>query len=229
MRSLLLILVIVIIIVGAAIYRFWPRAEISMPEKNLANKKIVIVIAFRDFRDEEYFVPREILTEAGAEIKTASNKTGKAIGTDGGEVDVDLSVSEVNPAEFADLQGKSSHDSIQSISSFDAVVFIGGPGCLDNLDNENSYNLAKEAISENKALAAICVSPVILAKAGVLKGKNATVWSSPLDKSAINILKENGANYQAESVVVDGKIITANGPSAAEEFAQKIIEILSKK
>ncbi len=197
-----------------------------MPEKNLTGKKIVIVIAFKDFRDEEYFVPREILQESGAEIKTVSNKMGKAIGADGGEVNVDLLVSEVNPAEFDDLQRKSSHNSIQSISSFDAVVFVGGPGCLGNLDNEDSYKLLKEAVAQDKVLAAICISPVILAKAGVLQGKRATVWSSPLDKSGVNILKENGAIYQGESVVVDGKIITADGPAAAAEFAKTIIDVI---
>ncbi len=198
----------------------------TMSEKILEGKKIAMVIAFRDFRNEEYFVPKEILEKAGAEIKTASNKKGKAIGADGGEVDVDLLVSEVNPAEFADLQSKSSHDSIQSISSFDAVVFVGGPGCLENLDNENSYNLVKETVAKNRLLASICVSPVILAKAGVLKNKSATVWSNALDKSAIEILEQNGANYQAQDVVVDGKIITANGPDAARKFADTLIGVL---
>ena len=126
--TLLIIGIISIIIVGVLIYQNLPKKEIIMPGKNLENKKIVMIIAFRDFRDEEYFVPKEILEKAGAEIKTASNRIGTAIGTDGGNVKVDLLVSEINPAELADLQSKSSRDSIQSISSFDAVVFIGGPG-----------------------------------------------------------------------------------------------------
>ena len=176
---------------------------------NLQEKKIAIIIAFRDFRDEEYFTPREILEKAGAEIKNASNKIGTAIGADGGEVGIDLLVSELNPAEF------------------DAVVFIGGPGCLKNLDNEDSYRVAKETISQNKVLAAICISPTILAKAGVLNGKKATVWSSLLDKSAVKILKEKGAIYQDTPVVVDGKIITGSGPAAAKEFGEAIIKVLT--
>lgn len=195
-----------------------------MNEKNLKGKKIIMIVAFRDFRDEEYFVPKEILEKAGAEIKTASNKKGIALGSDGGEAEVDFLVEDLNPAEFADLQGKSSHDSI--LSSFDAVVFIGGPGCLKNLDNELSYRIARETMAKDKVLAAICISPVILAKSGVLKGKQATVWSSPFDKSPINILKENGALYQDPSFVVDGKVVTANGPLVAREFAESIIEVL---
>ena len=200
-----------------------------MPEEKLADKKIVMIIAYRDFRDEEYFVPKEILEGAGAEVKTASNQMGRALGADGGEVEIDLLVKDLNPAEFDDLQRKSSHNSIQSISSFDAIVFIGGPGCLGNLDNENSYQVAKETVSQNKILASICISPIILAKAGVLKGKKATVWSSPMDRSPVKILEENGAIYQDELVVVDGKIITGNGPGAAKEFGEAIVEVLTEE
>ena len=171
--------------------------------------KVVIIIAFQDFRDEEYFVPKEILEGAGAEVKTASNQMGRALGADGGEVEVNLLISEIDPADFG------------------AVVFIGGPGCLENLDNENSYKVAKETVFQDKVLASICISPIVLAKAGVLKGKKATVWSSPMDKSPVKILEENGAIYQDDLVVVDGKIITGNGPAAAEQFGKAIVGILT--
>ena len=202
---------VILLIVGVLIYQNLTKEEISMPEKTIENKKIAMIIPFKDFRDEEYFVPKEILEEAGAEMKTASNQMGRALGADGGEVDVDLLVSDLNPADF------------------NVVVFIGGPGCLENLDNENSYKVAKETVSQNKVLASICISPIILAKAGVLKGKKATVWSSPMDKSPVKILEENGAIYQDESVVVDGKIITGNGPDAAKEFGEAIVKVLTGK
>jgi protease I len=216
-----------IMVIGFLVYQNLTKKEIIMP-KTLENKKIVIIVAFRDFRDEEYFVPKEILEKAGAEIKTASNRIGTAIGADGGEVKVDFLVSEINQAEFDDLQHKSSHNSIQSISFFDAVVFIGGPGCLENLDNESSYQVAKDTVLQGKVLASICISPVILAKAGVLKGKKATVWSSALDKSAIEILEENEAIFEDKLVVADGKIITGNGPAATEEFGMKVVEVLAQ-
>lgn len=169
-------------------------------------KKVVLVIAYRDFQDREYSVTKEVLEEAGIEVKTASNEKGTAEGGTGSKAAVDLLAAEVKPADF------------------DAVVFIGGPGALDYLDNEISYNLIKETIKQNKILAAICISPVILAKAGVLKNKKATVWWSFLDKEPIKILKENGAEFIDKKVVSDGKIITANGPAAAEEFSKEIID-----
>ncbi len=192
----------------------------------MKKKKIAMIIAFRDFRDEEYFVPKDILEGAGVEIKTVSTQEGTAIGADGGEAEIDLLIKDLNPAEFADLQGKSSHDSIQSISSFDAVVFIGGPGCLKYLDTEDSYRVAKETVLQQKVIAAICISPVILAKAGVLEGKQATVWSSPMDREPVRALKDYGAVYQDAPVVIDGKIITGNGPAAAKRFTEAIIDIL---
>ena len=179
-----------------------------MPTNVLKNKKIVMIVAFRNFRDEECFIPKKIFEAKGAEVKTASNKKGIAIGSEGGELNVDFLVEEVD------------------LNDFEAVIFVGGSGCLKALDNELSYNLIKKTASQNKLLGAICISPVILAKAGVLSGKKATVWSSPLDKSAIEILKKAGADYQSKPVIADGKIITAAGPFAAKQFAEEIIKTL---
>ena len=211
-----LIIVILVVVAGVFIFKNLTKMEVAQKEeiimpKTLENKKIAIVIAFRDFRDAEYFVPKEILEKAGVKIITVSTKLGMSIGADGGDTEVDLLVKNLN------------------VANFDAVVFIGGPGCLQYLDNENSYKVARETIEKNKILGSICISSVILAKAGVLSGKRATVWSSPLDRGPVKILKENGVIYDDKDVVVDGKIITANGPGAAEEFGQKLVDLLTNQ
>lgn len=208
-------IIAIMVIVGVLAYKNLSKKEIKeistpMTKESLTGKNVAMIIAFKDFRDEEYFVPKGILEAAGAEIKTASSQKGTAIGADGGEVEVNLLVSEINPADF------------------DAVIFIGGPGTLKYLDNEDSYKVVQETVSQEKVLAAICIAPVILAKAGVLGGKKATVWSSPLDKSAVKILEENGAIFQDELIVVDGKLITGNGPTAAKEFGETLVETLSQ-
>lgn len=172
---------------------------------NLQNKKIAMIIAYKDFRDEEYFIPRDIFIQAGISVFTISEKKGIAIGVNGGEAIVDLILEELNCPDF------------------DAIVFIGGDGMVKNIDNEEYHKIARDAVEYNKILGAICISPAILANAGVLDNKNATVWSDIMNKSAIKILKENNAIYQDKSVVIDNKIITANGPSSAQEFAQAII------
>lgn len=172
------------------------------------SKKIAMIIAFKDFKDEEYFTPRGILEESGAEIKAVSDELGTASGIDGGEAKIDIKLSDLN------------------VSDFDVVVFIGGPGALEHLDNQDSYKIAKDAVGQDKVLAAICISPTILAKAGVLQGKKATVWTSPLDKNPKKVLEENGAEYQDKNIVTDGNIITGNGPGAAKEFGMAIVKVL---
>ena len=168
-----------------------------------------MVLAHRDFRDEEYFIPRNIFQSNGFTIVTVSNSNEKAVGMFGGEAKVDLIIANLNPQDF------------------DAVLFIGGSGSVNYLDNLDFHNTARKTLESNKVLGAICFAPAILAKAGVLKGKKATVWSDTMNKKAVRILQENGAIYQNEPVVVDGKIITANGPVAAEKFGQTVFGVLT--
>lgn len=174
-------------------------------------KKILMVVSWRDFRDEEYFVTRQILEKAGIKAATASMRRGMALGSLGGEVEVDLLLAEAN------------------LEDFDGIIFVGGPGAHQHINNPAFHKIAQEALGAGKILAAICIAPAILAKAGVLKGKKATVWSSALDRSAVKILQDNGALYSSEPVVQDSNIITANGPAAAMEFGQKIIEVLRQE
>jgi protease I len=175
------------------------------------NKKIAMIIAFRNFRDEEYFITKATLEDAGADITTVSESLGKAIGSYGEDTNVDLLLDNLK------------------VTDYDAIVFVGGSGAYKYFDNERCHQIAKETLSRGKILAAICASPTILAKAGVLDGKKATVWSNSMDKSLIKILKDEGAIYRAESVVKDGNIITGNGPAAAKDFAQEIIKSLTIK
>lgn len=172
-------------------------------------KKILFIIAKEGFREEEFFVPAEILRKADHQILVASdgNPGETAIGADGGEAKIYFNFNEIDPRDF------------------DLIVFVGGPGALKHLDNETSYKIAKKTVAEGGKLAAICIAPTILAKAGVLAGKRATVWTSSLNKKSIDVLKENSAIYVDEPVVVD-EIITANSPEAAEEFGNALLKIL---
>ena len=178
--------------------------------RELEGKKIAMIIAFRDFRDEEYLIPKKILSSAGAEIITASASLGRAIGKLGGEAEVNLLLENLK------------------VEDYQAILFVGGQGAFKYIDDQTSHQIAREAVKNNKVLGAICIAPLILAKAGVLQGKKAVVWSSVMDKSAVKILKESGAVYQDSQVVVDGRIITANGPQSAKKFAEAIIKILSE-
>ncbi len=169
-------------------------------------KKIVVVIASKEFRDPEYFVPKEILAKAGIEVVTASSigkDEGPAVGAEGGEVMPDLKIDEIQA------------------NGYDGIVFVGGTGAQEYFDNPVALKLAQDFSGQGKIVAAICVAPVILANAGILKGKKATVFSSQSQ-----VLQDKGANFTDEAVVQDGNIITSNGPAAAQEFGEKLVEAL---
>ncbi|MGH9554013.1 MAG: DJ-1/PfpI family protein [Terriglobales bacterium] len=179
-----------------------------MAEKRLAGTTVLMVIAPDQFRDEELFTPEKILTENGATVRIASTKLGEAKGMLGGTAKPELTIADAKAHEY------------------DAVVVVGGMGSPDYLwDDAKLHALIRELHKENKVIAAICLSGAVLANAGVLNGKRATVWPMPESLAA---LKEGKAQYVEQPVVHDGKTITANGPEAAHEFAELIVSELSK-
>ena len=196
----LFIFVLLILLAGCASP---PTISTNFEVKDMA--KVLFVIAHDGFRDEECFKPKEVLKDQ--EVIIASTETTPATGSLGGQITPDITMDEA----------------LNRINEFDAVVFVGGPGANVYFDNPTAHKIAQNA---KNVLAAICISPVTLAKAGVLKGKRATVWDDGQGTQA-NILKENGAIYVAEDVVVDGNIITANGPKAATKFGEAILKKLS--
>jgi protease I len=172
---------------------------------NISGKRIVMIIAPQNFRDEELIHTREELEGAGGNVTVASSTTGTITGMFGATATPDITLDQVN------------------VDDYDAVIFVGGSGSEVYFNNSTAINIAQNAYSKNKLLTAICIAPSILANAGLLQGKRATVWAG--DKY-INILKSKGANYTGEDVTQDGRIITANGPEAARQFGKTIVNNL---
>lgn len=168
-------------------------------------KKVLMVIASNIFRDEEYFEPKKILNQAGIKVVTASSGLNEATGTLGAKVKPEVLLSEVKSADY------------------DAVVFVGGAGSREYWNDKKAHAIAKETLAQGKTLAAICIAPVTLARAGVLKNKKATVF--PEEKDA---LMDAGAKYISAPAVQDGNIITASGPGAAGEFGRLILKNLTQ-
>ena len=102
------------------------------------------------------------------------------------------------------------------------IVFVGGPGAPVYQTNQDALRIAQETINLNKLLCAICIAPTILAVAGVLKNKRATVWNE--DKQQQAFLEKYGATYTGEPVTIERNIITCNGPAYVKEFAKAILE-----
>ncbi len=174
----------------------------------MENNKILMLLAYRDFRDEEYLVPRSVFEEEGFVVQVASSHKGVAVGVQGNEAEVDLELPEVKTENYR------------------GVVLVGGAGALKCLDNENVYRIVQEAVQKKLLLGAICIAPLILTNAGVLRGKKATVYSSPMEKKGVKALREGGALYKPEGVVRDGLMVTGDGPDSAERFARVAVDIL---
>ncbi len=170
--------------------------------------KALIILVPKDFRDEEFNVPKERLEAAGVDVTVAGLESGSARGMLGLSAEPDVLLDEVN------------------VSDFDVLLVPGGRGSIQYLwNNSMVLQLVKQAYSEGKVVASICLSGVVLANAGILEGKNATVFPT---QDTVRILKEKGANYLDKGVVVDGNIITAKGPENAAEFTDAILRKLSE-
>ena len=106
----------------------------------------------------------------------------------------------------------------------DVLAFVGGAGSSQYFKDQTAHDTAWHFYNQGKIVAAICSAPVILAEAGLLKGKKATVF--PGDKEH---LTANGVIYTGSQVEVDGRLITGNGPEAAEPFAKGLLALLEKQ
>ncbi len=173
----------------------------------MTGKKVVLVVAFEGYQQAEYGEPKRLLEEAGVTVTTASNQLGAAIAKDGSTTPVDMLVQNIN------------------VDAYDAIIFIGGPGALDALDNESSYTVIKQAYRKQKIVGAICISTRILAKVGILQDKKATGWNG--DQELETLYRAQNVTYVNQDVVVDDLIITAAGPAAAIHFGETIIRLLT--
>lgn len=173
------------------------------------SQKILMVIAPEEFRDEELNIPRHLFQARGMHVDVASTVLGEAKGMLGAKELI--------------------HLSLQTISSkdYDAILIVGGMGSPKHLwHNLQLHEIVRCAKVECKVIGAICLSGAALAHAGLLHGKKATVYETP---EALEALKAGGAYYTAEPVTVDGYVITANGPEAAEAFGQAVLKVLQQQ
>lgn len=181
------------------------QEEAAEEQTPTTGKRVVMVIACKDFRDEELQTPQKILDDAGHEVIVASTATQGCTGMKGAQVDPDMLIENVVADEY------------------DAMVFVGGTGSAKYYDDEQVLELARESEKQGLIVAAICLAPGILARAGILEGRKATAYDDEMTRKAF---EEGGADYTGSKVTVDGVIVTGNGPEAAEAFGDKLAEML---
>jgi protease I len=176
---------------------------------DLSGKKIAI-IATDHFEEAELVTPRDELTKAGAEVKVFS-PSGQPIQAVEGDTE---------PTQKVDVDGSLSD---VDVSAFDAVVVPGGTVNADHLRvDEDAQSIVKEAYDSDKVLAVICHGPWLLVNAGLAEGRRLTSYAS---LSAD--LKNAGATWVDEEVVVDGSLITSRDPDDLPAFVDAISTALA--
>jgi 4-methyl-5(b-hydroxyethyl)-thiazole monophosphate biosynthesis len=163
--------------------------------------KAVLFLA-NGFEDIEVASIIDSLRRGGVEVVVAGLHAGIIEGKFGIKVVPDTTIEEVD------------------VDAVDTVILPGGNLCYTSLGRDRKVlDSIKKAFERGKIVAAICGAPSVLAKAGVLKGKNATIYPGAEGELT-------GAKPSTERVVVDGTVVTSQGPGTAIEFGVTLVKLL---
>jgi 4-methyl-5(b-hydroxyethyl)-thiazole monophosphate biosynthesis len=161
-----------------------------------------LVLMAEGFEEIELTSIVDILRRGGVTVTIAGLKDGLITGSRGIKMQPDVTL-----------------DGIKEM--YDIIILPGGSPGYVNLGNDRRViDLVKRYNAEGKIVAAICAGPSVLVKAGILGGKKVTIF-----KGMENELKN--AVYVDKTVVVDGNILTSQGPGTAMEFAIELLKRLT--
>jgi protease I len=174
-------------------------------KNELKHKKVAILVA-NGFEQVEMTEPRKALQEAGADADIVSPEKGKVNGWQftewGDSFPVDV------PLDEADAD------------DYDALLLPGGVMNPDKLRmNPMAVEFVRAFFAAGKPVAAICHAPWTMINAGVVEGRKLTSYGS------IQVdLKNAGANWVDEEVVVDNGLVTSRRPDDIPAFNCKMVE-----
>lgn len=173
---------------------------------NQLNGKKVAVIVTNGFEEVELTAPKEALESAGAHVEIISPESGSVKAWDkkdwGNEYQVDKNINDVSP-----------HD-------YNALLLPGGVMNPDKLRmNEKVVDFVKHFMDEGKPIAAICHGPWTLIETGKLNGREVTSYPSLKTD-----LRNAGALWLDQEVVVDQGLVTSRNPHDIPAFNKKMIE-----
>jgi protease I len=172
---------------------------------SLSNRKVAILTE-EGFEQVELTSPKAALEAAGAKVDVISPKSGKIKAWDktnwGIEINVDKQLDTVSPDDY------------------DALVLPGGVLNPDKLrQNKEAVAFVSAFLDEGKPVAAICHGPQMLIETGMIGGRTLTSYPSLQTD-----LKNAGAHWIDQEVVVDNGLVTSRTPADLEAFNRKAIE-----
>jgi protease I len=168
---------------------------------HLSGKRVAI-LATHGFEDSELTSPMSALREHGAETIVVSTETDPIRGKNGHTEAVDQSTSDVQA------------------SNFDALVLPGGVVNGDTIRmDQHAVSFVRDFFAQHKPVGAICHGGWILADADVLQGRKVTSFASLQTD-----LRNAGATWVDEEVVVDQGLVTSRTPDDLPAFNAKLVE-----
>lgn len=157
----------------------------------------ILCIINDGFEETETTAPIDILLRAGHKVDIVSNKT-EAKGAHGIIVSNLTLITEIDT------------------NSYDLLLLPGGPHWKQNQDDEKYLKTILDF--KDKAIAAICASPTILGKLGLLQNKNYTCFPPMND--------DFKGTFTGSDAIIDGNIITGRSAGSSLEFGFKILEYI---
>ena len=110
-----------------------------------------------------------------------------------------------------------------SLKEYAGIIIPGGlPAAFNIRDDKRVLDIIRKFDSEKKLIAAICAGPSVLAKAGILSKKNATIFPG-MEKELLD------ANFVDDAICVADNIITARGAGLSLEFAYTLVRKIKGK
>ena len=178
----------------------------------LQGKRIAVLMT-DGVEQVEYTKPRQFLEQHGAQVTLVAPKSkGDAV----------QGFNHLTPADkfTVDLDVKDARS-----GDFDALVLPGGVANPDQLRlSADAIGFIREFAREDKPIAAICHGPWTLIDAGIAKGKRLTSWPTLQTD-----LRNAGAQWSDEPVVVDGKLVTSRKPDDIPKFDDAMMRVFTAK
>ena len=170
----------------------------------------VAVLATDGVEQVELTEPIKALKEAKAQVKVISPKGGEIQGMNhhekGDKLKVDAELSSVKPEQF------------------DAIVLPGGVANPDQLRMiPEAVAFVRHFILASKPMAVICHGSWTLLEAGGAKGHTLTSWPSLKTD-----LRNAGANWVDQEVVVDGRLVTSRKPDDLPAFNREMLQLFER-
>lgn len=180
-----------------------------MSEHNINGKRIAFLLT-DGVEQVELTSPWDAVKNAGGEPVLVAPKSGKLQGFEGVEkgdtFDVDLVLKDANASDFH------------------ALVIPGGVVNADHLRvDKDAQAFARSFFEQHKPVAAICHGPWLLIDAGVVKGRNLTSYHT-----LATDLRNAGANWSDQEVVVDQGFVTSRKPDDLPAFNDKVLEEIAE-